>query len=235
MTYYEDIDEKPLSMKERRFLTEKKRAELESEGYDLNPIELKPREKIAKTFWSKLWCKNLTLYEDLDYRLAEGRSLLSTNAILDFNLDGLKLEALVYEDQVHTIVITFKAYEPEKWKLLKQKLLGKVSSVYSLLSGDLSDEICALISERDEGLFPDLNEIHFSCPCTDYASLCKHSSACLIGFSKLFDKDPGLFFKLRGLDPLELIEKIDTDTNNNSKILSNEAASKVFDIDLEGI
>ncbi|MDR3357733.1 MAG: hypothetical protein LBN96_02515 [Desulfovibrio sp.] len=45
------------------------------------------------------------------------------------------------------------------------------------------------------------------CNCPDAARLCKHIAAALYGVGARLDSDPLLFFKLRGVDPGELIKK----------------------------
>jgi len=55
------------------------------------------------------------------------------------------------------------------------------------------------------GLFPQPKEIKFRCSCPDWASMCKHVSAALYGIGNRLDSDPGLLFRLRGVDPSELI------------------------------
>ena len=52
----------------------------------------------------------------------------------------------------------------------------------------------------EEGLFPKPQEISFNCSCPDWALMCKHVAATLYGIGARFDKEPLLFFKLRGID-----------------------------------
>ncbi len=54
--------------------------------------------------------------------------------------------------------------------------------------------------KQDGGIFPSPKEIHFNCNCLDYADMCKHCAAALYGVGVRLDKDPLLFFKLRGID-----------------------------------
>ena len=58
-----------------------------------------------------------------------------------------------------------------------------------------------------EGLFPAPREIKFRCSCPDWAYMCKHVAAVLYGVGVLFDRDPLLFFGLRGIDVDELVRK----------------------------
>ena len=44
-----------------------------------------------------------------------------------------------------------------------------------------------------------------SCTCPDWADMCKHVAAVLYGVALKFDADAGLFFRLRGVDPADLL------------------------------
>ncbi len=229
---YESCEERPLTQKERRQNCEKKKKELENKGQKLFPIEVKPREKIAKKFWAKLWYENLSCYEDLDYRLPIGRHLVGSNAILHFYLEPLGIKALVFDGEVFETTIKLKLIEETQKEELSSLLKNQVSSLFDLLSGKIPEEIAILLSQKEKGLFPKLEDLHFECPCTDYANLCSHAAAALIGFSKLLDEEPRHLFTLRSLDPMDLLEKKSSTRKNQEKPLDSEKVSSLFDIDL---
>ena len=98
--------------------------------------------------------------------------------------------------------------------------------------GKISPELCELIVHEDFGLFPSQEEISFTCNCTDYAELCPHVAASLCGVVVLFDQDPKLFFKLRGLAAEEiLLEKPEAQKSQDP--LQGTDLSKLFGIDLQ--
>ena len=228
---YENLEERPLTLAERRKLSEKKKNKLLEEGHELNPLEVKPKEKIAKKFWGKLWYQFLTTYEDLDYRLLEGRSLVSANSLLHLVAENTSLSGLVFDEETYKVQIKFQVLRKEQKAFFSSEVTENVSSLLSLLEGKFSKEMCERITNEETGLFPKLEEIHFDCPCMDYADLCKHSAACLIGLAKRFDEKPDLFFQLRGIRPEELL----TEKKEQAPVeLDEEEASKLFGIDLEG-
>lgn len=226
---YESCEERPLNQKQRRELSAKKKKELEAEGQSLAPVEIKPREKVAKNFWAKLWYENLSHYEDLDYRLPLGRTLLGSNAVLDFHLEPLKIKALVFDGEVFEVEVQLQEIAETEKQELSSLLDGQVSSLFDLLSGKVPEEIANLMSRQEGGLFPKLEELCFDCPCPDYADLCSHAAAALIAFSKLLDEDAKNLFTLRAVDPLELLEKKE---QAPAKDLDAEKVSSLFEIDL---
>lgn len=55
------------------------------------------------------------------------------------------------------------------------------------------------------GLFPGVKDIKFSCSCPDRASLCKHVAATLYAVGTRLDAEPELLFLLRQVDAAELL------------------------------
>ena len=71
--------------------------------------------------------------------------------------------------------------------------------------GLLPDDLAAVITDRDAGLFPQPGEIVPSCECEDRATMCKHAAAVLSGVGSRLDDSPELLFLLRGVNEGELI------------------------------
>jgi uncharacterized Zn finger protein len=105
------------------------------------------------------------------------------------------------------------------------------------LQGKLSDEIMALVINKDTGLFPQPSEIHFNCNCPDWADMCKHAAAALYGVGLRLDESPAVLFKLRGVDHTKLLtleattEKM-TRNKSSRRRLDADAVSDIFDIEL---
>lgn len=231
---YKSLEENPLTNKQRRMQAQKKKEALRQQGFKLIPLEVRPREKIAKKFWAKLWCENLLTYEDMDFRLKEGRGLVSTNALLDLKIASLEIKAKVLDQNLYETKICFEGLSEEKINVLSQIFRDEVLSLYDLLSGKISPKICEVISDHEKGLFPSLSQISFHCNCLDYANFCAHSAACLVGVCYLFDKDPSLLFTLRNIDPLSFVENIQMNQEgHHESVLEQEDISSLFGIDLE--
>jgi len=229
---YEDCELSPRQRKEKK---QKKLSDLKDklkeELGSINPIEIKPRAKIAKKFWAKKWYENLSEYEDLDYRLQTGRQLLSAGAVVDFKVEALNLEAKVFDESLYDIKIKFKKVSDLSKDKISKALQKELCSLNDLLLGKVSGEICQIIVDKENGLFPSQEEISFDCNCMDYAELCSHVAACLCSVVVLFDQDPSIFFQLRDLEPQELI-KSRKKTESKSP-LKTEDLSQIFGIQLD--
>jgi uncharacterized Zn finger protein len=102
--------------------------------------------------------------------------------------------------------VKIQPLDPKRWQAIKKKCAGEIGSVVELLQGKLSKHVLGIVTDKKEGLFPAPNEIDLDCSCPDWATMCKHVAATLYGVGVLLDKSPELFFKLRGVDHLELID-----------------------------
>ncbi len=117
---------------------------------------------------------------------------------------------------------------------------GKIGSLIELLQGKISDEIMAIVTDKDDGLFPHPHEIRFNCNCPDWADMCKHVAAAMYGIGVRLDDAPDLLFKLRGVNHEELItvdSAIDDLTSGTRsrrrRTLQTENIGSVFGVELD--
>ena len=170
-----------------------------------NPITPDGR-KITKTFWGDAWCENLETYSDFENRMPRGRTYIRNGSVVHLEIDKGVIKSYVAGSDTYEIVVKIDPLSPERWKAVKKKCSGEISSVVELLQGKLSKHVLGIVTDKKEGLFPSPKEIKLNCSCPDWATMCKHVAATLYGVGVLLDRSPELFFKLRGVDHLELID-----------------------------
>jgi len=170
-----------------------------------NPITVEGK-KITKTFWGDAWCDNLETYSDFENRMPRGRTYIRNGSVVHLEIDKGIIQSYVAGSDTYEVVITIKPIKPERWKVIKKKCSGEIGSVVELLQGKLSKHVLGIVTDKKEGLFPSPEEIDLDCSCPDWATMCKHIAATLYGVGVLLDRSPELFFKLRGVDHLELID-----------------------------
>jgi uncharacterized Zn finger protein len=205
-------------------------------GKNTNPV--KPESnKITTTFWGNAWCKNLNNYAKLANRLQRGQTYVCNGSVAHLEIKQNEVVSIVAGSEPYEINIKFDALAPKLWKNIKKKCAGQIASAVELLQGKLSKNILAIITDKKDGLFPTPKEIHFGCSCPDgyHGSwMCKHTAATLYAIGTLLDKQPELFFKLRCVDHLELIDtsvSLATETKD-ADTLDDSALSEIFDIEL---
>jgi uncharacterized Zn finger protein len=179
-------------------------SKLEKSGRKISPVQLEGRT-IANTFWGKAWCRHLESYSDYANRLPRGRSYLRNGSVLDLQIEPGKISALVSGSEVYKVVINIKPLAGEKWAAIRRRLSGEISSILELLRGHMSDAVMAVVTDRDNGMFPAPDHIDLNCSCPDTAGLCKHLAATLYGVGARLDTQPELLFKLRQVNHLELV------------------------------
>ncbi len=189
---------------ERRLKAEKAAKKLAATGRAVSPVRIEGRA-IASTFWGKAWCSNLESYSDYENRLPRGRSYTRNGAVIDLQITGGKIEALVQGSDLYKISLHIAAIPAKRWERFTDACAGKVTNLLDLLQGRLSKEILADITAKGTGLFPAPAEIKLGCSCPDWADMCKHVAAVLYGVGARLDTKPELFFTLRGVDMQDLI------------------------------
>ena len=202
MSWYEF---KPyVSVAERRRKAEKAAKKLAGKGRAVSPVRIAGRA-IASTFWGKAWCANLESYSDYENRLPRGRTYTRNGSVIDLQITGGKIEALVQGSDLYKISLHITALPAKRWEQFTKACAGKVTNLLDLLQGRLSKEVLADITAKGTGLFPAPAEIKLGCSCPDWADMCKHVAAVLYGVGARLDMKPELFFTLRGVEMQDLI------------------------------
>jgi uncharacterized Zn finger protein len=209
-------------------------------GRPAAPVVLQGR-KIATTFWGKAWCDNLEAYSDYENRLPRGRTYIRNGSVVDLQIAGGKVTALVSGSELYKIEIKIKPLAPKLWKSIQIECAGKIDSLIELLQGKLSSAVMQIVTRLDGGLFPTPKEIDMDCSCPDWAGLCKHLAASLYGVGAKLDHNPELLFLLRGVDPSDLISKASASEAvrqtaglaGGAPAMSEAEAAGVFGIELE--
>ena len=223
---------------ERRRKAEQQVAKVIKAGRTLSPIA-PYRGAIAKTFWGKAWCDNLERYSDYDSRLPRGRTYVRNGSVIDLQITGGKIHAQVMGSSLYTIRIDVTAYPEKQWRALSADCASSVDSMVELLQGKLSAAVMGHICKPGSGLFPAPKDIKFGCDCMDWASMCKHVAAVLYGVGARLDQQPELLFKLRGVDPADLVNSTGTGLSGagiapaSGKVLDNAALGDVFGIEID--
>ena len=193
-----------VSVAQRRLKAEKAAKKLAGKGRAVSPVRIEGRT-IANTFWGKAWCSNLESYSDFENRLPRGRTYVRNGSVIDLQITGGKIEALVQGSDLYKISLQITELPAKRWTEFTKACAGKVTNLLDLLQGRLSKEILANITAKGAGLFPAPTEIKLGCSCPDWADMCKHVAAVLYGVGARLDTKPELFFTLRGVDIQDLI------------------------------
>ncbi len=195
-----------VSVAEHKAKAKKYIDEQRKKGVVLNPVELEGRT-IAKSWWGKAWCENLELYADYASRLERGRKYVRANCVLDLQIDEGEVTALVQGSgkRPYKVRVRIDELSEEQYESIVEKCASKIQNIDDLVKGNFPNDLKTLFTQKGAGLFPSMAKIHFNCSCPDYADMCKHVAAVLYGIGSRFDKDPLLFFKLRGVDTDRLI------------------------------
>ena len=223
----------PVAVRREKALREIKK--IEQSGRKLSPVEISGRV-IAKTFWGKAWCEHLESFSDFSNRLPRGKTYARNGSVIDLQIATGTITALVSGSEIYEQTITIKTLPKAKWSKIKKTCSGQIGSLLNLLQGQFSDEVMTVIAEPRAGLFPKPSEIEMNCSCPDFADLCKHLAAILYGVGNRLDHEPELLFKLRGVNPNELIDEALTDANFSSgseSELADSDLSSLFGIELE--
>jgi uncharacterized Zn finger protein len=222
----------------RRANAAREAGKLSKKGQNLRPIQIKSRA-IATSFWGLSWCDNLEIYADWANRMPRGRTYARNGSIVDLQIEPGKITALVSGSSLYKIKISIDPLNKQRWQAIRSDCAQQVSSLLDLMRGKLPDAVLARLTDPKQGMFPSPKELKLQCSCPDSATMCKHIAATLYGVGHLLDSEPGLFFKMRGVDQSELVsDALTTQTAddamglNQRSDLAGEDLGAIFGIDL---
>lgn len=224
---------------ERRRKAAREGEKLRKTGHPVAPVTIEGL-LIASTFWGKAWCDNMKSYRDYESRLPRGRTYVRNGSVLDLQIAPGKVTALVSGSKLYKVTISVAEVSKAKWLSICTDCTGGIDSLIELLQGKFSKGVMERLCRQDEGLFPRPSEIHFSCSCLDYASMCKHVAAALYGVGARLDKKPELLFRLRAVNEADLVDHIDTALPASKKdivsdkILLVDDVSALFGLEMAG-
>jgi uncharacterized Zn finger protein len=156
---------------ERRASAAKKMDKLRKQGVNIQPVVIEGK-MIARSFWGKAWCNHLDSFGDYSNRLPRGRTYVRNGSVCHLDVSKGKVEAIVSGSSLYTVTMNIKTLASTKWEDVKKRCAGGIGSLLELLQGRLSDEIMAVVTDRNEGLFPGPRDINYQCSCPDYAGSC---------------------------------------------------------------
>ncbi len=221
----------------RRVLAARELAKLKKKGRTVAPVVIEGRT-IARTFWGEAWCDNLERYSDFANRLPRGRTYVRNGSVVDLQIQPGRVIALVSGSTMYDVTVTVGPVPPARWSAICKACSGAIDSLVELLQGRFSKGVMTHLCHERTGLFPSPKDIHFTCSCPDWASMCKHVSAVLYGIGARLDHQPELLFTLRKVDHEGLIANAGASLSNtrsrpaSAKVLAHEDLSEMFGIDM---
>jgi uncharacterized Zn finger protein len=206
---------------------------LRKKGQDIQPVTIDGRT-IARSFWGKGWCDHLESVSDYANRLPRGRTYVRNGSVCHLDIRPGRIEALVSGSELYHVVLRIKELQAAPWTAIKNNCAGHIGSMLELLQGTLSDQVMAIVTNRQHGLFPQPGEMTFDCSCPDWAVMCKHVAAVLYDVGSRLDSRPDLLFLLRDVDAQELItaEMTLPAASVTSDTLDDAQLGDIFGIDL---
>ena len=207
---------------------------LKAEGLELSPVEPVRGHRIAATFWGQAWCRNLTRYSDYENRMPRGRSYVRHGSVVHLEVEPGEIHALVSGSDLYRVTIRIEPLARKQWDAILGQCAGEIEDLVHLLRGEPPKRVMEIVTRPGDGLFPTPKEIELDCSCPDWADMCKHAAAVLYGVGVRLDHDPEQLFRLRSVDPNDLVSAVpDAAESDEDDALAGEDLSALFGIRLE--
>lgn len=222
-------DDSPLRLKtaDLEQLAATRLAGLQAAGEELHPV-VNTSRKLAKNFWGSAWMKQLARCESGGMCLAPGRTLLRHSCVLDMQICGGKISALISAEELYEVQLQLAPLDEERLEQLASRCGNHINSLLALLEGKISAEMLQLLSDPENGLLPTPADWCMHCSCADWAEPCPHAAAAIYAAGCMIDANPQLLFTLRGIEPAALLP-----ASTAAPELNPDALSSTFGIDID--
>ncbi|MDR2606513.1 MAG: SWIM zinc finger family protein [Oscillospiraceae bacterium] len=209
---------------------QKQLEKLRKKNPNVTPVVIEGK-RITATWWGNSWCDNFKRYADFQNRIQRGSAYCKNGFVLDLQIAEGEVSALVQGSNLYKLTISIDKLPDEKWQKIVIACAKRVENIAALTEGKFPKELADIFMRQGDGLFPAPNEIKFKCSCPDQYEkhMCKHIAAALYGIGNRLDSDPLLFFRLRGVDPSELIKKSVEEKLQNLLANANKKSNRAID------
>ena len=159
------------------------------------------RGAFVETWWGRRWLEVLESF-DIGARLSRGRTYARKGQVVDLTIDFGEVSAKVQGSRrtPYKVVVALKPIAAKDWNRLGKALTDDAWSAARLVAGEMPETLEKTFKTAGVPLFPaKLNDLKTSCSCPDWSNPCKHVAAVYYLLGEVFDRDPFLLFRLRGL------------------------------------
>jgi len=177
----------------------------------------------TKSWWGKRWIETLEGF-GIGARLVRGRNYARRGQVTDLDIEKGKITAKVQGSSArkYNVVIEIAVLKKTEWKRIIKQLSEQPIYVAQLLNNEMPREIEQIFLDANLNLFPNRQmDLETNCSCPDFSNPCKHIAAVFYLIGEVFDTDPFLLLKLRGMDRNEFLTLLSekssiTKTTNDS-------------------
>lgn len=220
---------------ERRAANEKMLRELRAAGRDLRPVAT--GQAAPRSVWGRRWCEHFDLFADFHNRLARGRSYVRHGAVLHLELTEGSIVALVAGTDLYEVEIMVAPLPAARRRRIRDACAGRIDSLLELLAGRLDGAVMGQVTDPRDGLMPQGQDLELMCTCPDWAVMCKHVVAAITAFGLRLDEEPELLFRLRGVEPQELVGggalAVPVAAADDGTTLADEDLAGIFGIEMD--
>ena len=143
-----------------------------------------------------------------------GASMARRSAVQSITVAAGRISGRVLEyNTLYAVEMALPPLSPTIQEMLLDTLATLPIVAAQVLGGIIPRDLAAMDGELQLGLFPiSMGDFDIACGCYRWEVPCKHVAAVHVLVAEEFDRDPLLFFVLRGLDRGEVIRRLSGDS-----------------------
>ncbi|NHK30477.1 MAG: hypothetical protein FK730_03940 [Asgard group archaeon] len=164
-----------------------------------------------KNWWGKKWINDIESLESGN-RFKQGRYFAKQGQVVYIKIQKGFAITKVQDSRLkpYTIRIEVDLIPDNIWAKIVEEIVSKAYYTAKLLSNKLPNDINDIFKKYNVALMPEVRggDLRAACNCSDWANPCKHTAAVLYVLGEQLEKEPFLYFKLRGKTKDEILSII---------------------------
>jgi len=168
------------------------------------------RGAFASRWWAKRWIAVLESF-NIGARLGRGRNYARQGQVLDIQIVPGEVKAKVQgsRPRPYEVSIRLEPLSAADWRKLTAAMAAEARFSAKLLAGEMPTDIEDIFTGQKLSLFPGRHgDLKTECSCPDWSNPCKHIAAVYYLLGEVFDRDPFLMFRLRGMEREALLAQL---------------------------
>ena len=169
-----------------------------------------PRGAFAQRWWAQRWIAVLESFQ-IGARLGRGRRYARQGQVLDIQITPGAVQAQVQgsRPRPYQVRIELQPLSAAQWRKLAKAMAAEARFGAQLLAGEMPTDIEEVFQTEGLALFPKAHgDLKTECSCPDGSNPCKHIAAVYYLLGEVFDQDPFLMFRLRGMEREALLAQL---------------------------
>lgn len=205
----------------------------EARGFPAFPAQPARRSTGGRSWWARAWVQAL---EDTSLdadQLRKGRRYANSGQVGTITISPGRIAATVYApEDTYEAVVQVDELSDDEWSRFLDAVAARAGHIAALLDGEMPHDLVEAAADAGVPLLPGIGDLDPACTCDAWELPCQHAAGLCYQVAWLLDSDPFVLLLLRGRSREELLDQLQSRSQQAAPSLStpDEAGDLLEDV-----